>query len=159
MGGMQITATNDFAADVESVHAMLTDEDFLAQVCTASGAARHRVAATAERAAIERELPAPSVVRRFIGDTLTTLEVMEWQPPDADGSRSATLTGSVQGMPVAMNAAVSLRAGGRGAILRYDGDVTVQLPFVGRKLEEQAAPAMLEAIDVQQRVGDEWLAR
>ncbi|QLQ15904.1 MAG: DUF2505 domain-containing protein [Micropruina sp.] len=156
---MQITATNDFAADVESVHAMLTDEDFLAQVCVASGAARHRVAANADRAAIERDLPSPSSVKRFVGETLTTLEVMEWSPTSPDGSRMATLTGSVQGMPVSMNANVTLRPGGRGAVLRYDGTVEVHIPFLGKRLEEQAAPAMLEAIDVQQRVGDEWLAR
>ena len=35
---------------------------------------------------------------------------------------------------------------------------SIKVPFVGGKLEAQAAPALLEGFAVQQKVGDEWLA-
>ena len=48
--------------------------------------------------------------------------------------------------------------GGRGAVLSYDGELTVNIPFLGPGLAKQAAPLLLEALEIQQRVGDEYLA-
>lgn len=156
---MQINAVNDFAASPAEVHAMLTNETFLGEVCAAAGASDYRVAASSDLAAIERHLPAPSAVRRFVGDTLTTVEELRWQPPNADGGRLGTLTARVPGLPVTMSAAVALTAGGRGTLLTYTGDFSIAIPLLGRSLEAQAAPEMLRVLDIQQVVGDTWLAR
>ena len=52
-----------------------------------------------------------------------------------------------------------LRRGGRGTLVDFTGDFSIKVPFLGGKLEAQAAPALLESFAVQQKVGDEWLAR
>lgn len=155
---MQINALNDFAGSPEQVFALLTDEDFLGDVCAATGTISHRVAHHDLRTAIERSIPAPSAVRRFVGDTLTTVEVMEWQPAAPDGSRAARLTASVPGLPVTVAAEVKLGPGGRGTLVSYDGTFSVNIPLLGRKLEEQSAPAMLDVLTAQQRLGNERLA-
>lgn len=157
MDGMQIDAVNDFAADPAAVFAMLTDEEFLTEVCVASGALDFRVASTNGRTAVERTLNAPSAVQRFVGQQLTITEVTQWGDAAPDGSRSAALSATVAGMPVSMAADVDLRPGGRGTLLTYAGRLTIAIPLFGRKLEEQAAPALLEGLGVQQRVGDQRL--
>jgi len=50
-----------------------------------------------------------------------------------------------------------LTAGGSGTRVDYSGDLSVNIPFIGKKLEQSAAPAVLDGIGLQQRVGTDWL--
>ncbi len=159
MAGMQIEAHNDFAADPTTTHAMLTDPAFLSAVCVSSGDLSHRVDAVADHSAVERRLPAPSSVRKFLGETLTLVQDIHWHAPSANGARTGTLDLTVKGMPAKADVAIDLRPGGRGTVVDFTGEFAIRVPFVGSKLEAQAAPALLEGFAVQQRVGDEWLAR
>ena len=158
MARMQIEAHNDFAADPVTTHAMLTDPAFLAAVCVESGDVSHRVSATPDHSAVERTMRTPSVVQRFLGDTLTLLQDIRWNAPAADGSRTGTLDLTVKGMPAKADVTIALRPGGRGTLVDFTGDFSIKVPFLGGKLEAQAAPALLEGFAVQQKVGDEWLA-
>ncbi|MFT3861204.1 DUF2505 domain-containing protein [Micropruina sp.] len=156
---MQIEARNEFAADPFATHAMLTDPVFLARVCIESGDLDHRVDAVAAHSAVHRTMRTPGSVQKFLGDTLTLLQDVRWNGPAADGARTGTLQLTVQGMPASAEAAIDLHPGGRGTVVNVSGDFTIKIPFVGSKLEAQAAPALLEGFAVQQRVGDNWLAR
>jgi Protein of unknown function (DUF2505) len=40
-----------------------------------------------------------------------------------------------------------------------EGELKVNIPLLGRKLEESSAPAVLAGFRTQQQVGDRWLAR
>ena len=100
----------------------------------------------------------PSVVQRFLGDTLTLLQDIRWNAPAADGSRTGTLDLTVKGMPAKADVTIALRPGGRGTLVDFTGDFSIKVPFLGGKLEAQAAPALLEGFAVQRKVGDEWLA-
>ena len=159
MAGMQIQARNDFAADAFATHAMLTDPVYLTEVCVASGDVSYRVDSVAEHSAVEREMVSPSAVRKFLGETLTLLQDVRWHEAAADGARTGALELTVKGMPAKADVAIELRPGGRGTVVDFTGDFTIKLPFLGAKLESQAAPALLAGFDVQQRVGDDWLAR
>jgi hypothetical protein len=122
MDGMEIHATNDFAASVPTVFAMLTDRVFLRAVCLATDPLEHEVWVDGLRTATRRVMPTPSVVSRLAGT-------------------------------------VTLLPGGRGSVLTYAGELTVRIPVLGPGLAKQAAPLLLEALEIQQRVGDEFLAR
>lgn len=89
---MKITARQTYPADPIAVHAMLTDEAFLARAASELGAVEHKVAATASRSALAAALPSPSEIRRFIGDTLRIVMDTTWSDAAADGSRSGVLT-------------------------------------------------------------------
>ncbi len=159
MASMQIQARNDFAADAFATHTMLTDPAFLTEVCVASGDVSHRVDAVPQHSAVERQMVTPSAVKKFLGETLTLLQDIRWHPPAANGARTGTLELNVKGMPAKAMVAIDLRPGGRGTLVDFAGDFTIKLPFVGSKLEGQAAPALLAGFTVQQQVGDSWLAR
>jgi len=158
MARMQIQARNDFAADASTSHAMLTDPEFLAAVCVASGDVEHRVDAVAQHSAVERRMATPSAVRALLGETLTLLQDIRWDPARPDGSRTGELVLTVKGMPARAEVAIDLRPGGRGTLVDFAGDFTINVPILGRKLEAQAVPALLAGFDVQQRVGDDWLS-
>lgn len=159
MARMQIQARNDFAADAFATHAMLTDPDFLTEVCVASGDVWYRVDAVPQHSAVERRMLSPSAVKKFLGDTLTLLQDIRWSPPGADGARTGTLKLTVKGMPAVADVAIDLHPGGRGTVVDFTGDFTIKLPLFGAKMESQAAPSLLKGFSVQQQVGDRWLSR
>ena len=158
MARMEIHATNDFAAPVETVFAMLTDRVFLRAVCLATDPIGHEVSVEGLRTSTRRVMPTPSVVKRFAGPSMTIIDDINWDAAQVAGVRRGQTLVSVEGMPADVVGTVTLAPGGRGSVLTYNGELTVRVPVLGPGLAKQAAPALLEALDVQQRVGDEWLA-
>ena len=157
MGTMQLTAQQDFAAQPSQVAAMLTDRAFLEKVCLASEAQEYSVTVDGTHTTVSRTLPAPSSITKFTGSTITIREDLVWSQAGSDGSRTASLTLTVPGLPVEMLGTARLAAGGKGTRVDYSGDLSVNIPFVGKKLEQSAAPAVLDGIALQQRIGDQWL--
>lgn len=155
---MEIHATNDFAAPVPEVFAMLTDRVFLRAVCLATSPLEHDVVVDGLRTATRRVMPTPSVVSRLAGPTMTVVDQITWETADGGAGRAGATLVTVEGMPVELIGAVTLLPGGRGSLLSYSGELSVRIPVIGPGLAKQAAPALLEALEVQQRVGDEYLA-
>lgn len=159
MTAMDIHATNDFAAPVARVFAMLTDPVFLRATCLASEPLDHDVVVAGLHTMTRRVLATPSAVRRFAGPTMTVVDEITWQPGPDDQARQGAARITVEGLPAELVGTARLEAGGHGAVLSYDGDLQVAVPILGPGLARQAAPLLLEALAVQQRVGDEFLAR
>ena len=155
---MEIHATNDFAAPVETVFAMLTDRVFLRAVCMATDPVEHDVSVEGLHTSTRRVMPSPSVVKRLAGPTMAIVDDITWEASPVDGVRSGKTLVTVEGMPADVVGTVTLAPGGRGSLLTYLGELTVRVPVLGPGLARQAAPAVMEALDVQQRVGDEFLA-
>lgn len=155
---MDISTTADFAADPVAVFSMLTDRAYLEEVARASGATRQQVSVVDQTTRSEYDLPNPPELAKFAGSTLTVIQEIAWGPATDDGSRTGTLSLKVPGQPVSMPGTVTLAPGGRGTQVKVDGDLTVKIPLLGKKLEKAAAPAILEGIGMQQTVGDKWLA-
>lgn len=155
---MEIRSQSQFAATPQQVFAMLTDEAYLTEVCRASQATSHQVAVEGTTTRTRRELAAPAAAAKFTGPTLTVSEEIAWGPEQADGSRIGELALTVAGQPVTMKGQVHLSPAGEGTVVDVVGDLKVNVPLVGRKLEQSAAPAIAEGIEVQQHVGNRWLA-
>jgi hypothetical protein len=159
MDGMEIHATNDFAASVPTVFAMLTDRVFLRAVCLATDPLEHEVWVDGLRTATRRVMPTPSVVSRLAGPKMAVVDEITWSPDGNGDGRSGAAHITVEGMPAELVGTVTLLPGGRGSVLTYAGELTVRIPVLGPGLAKQAAPLLLEALEIQQRVGDEFLAR
>lgn len=156
---MEISSRNEFAATPDAVATMLTSKDFLEAVCAASGAVSHDVTVDGTHTVARRVLDAPEQAQRFTGAQITIIEDVHWSAPAADGSRTGTLELEVPKLPVQMGGTASLKPGGKGTIVEYHGDLKINIPFLGKKLEAQAAPVVAEALGIQQRIGDDWLAQ
>ena len=154
---MQIHASNDFAAPSDAVFAMLTDRVFLRANALATEPLEHEVSVDGLTTTTRRVMPSPSVVARFTGPTLVVVDEIRWDPPNGSVCTGvATIT--VEGMPAGLVGTVRLSPGGRGTVLDYAGELTVDVPLLGPSLAKQAAPVLLEALATQQQVGDAYLA-
>jgi hypothetical protein len=155
---MDISTGLEFAATPEEVYAMLIDKAYLEEVCVASQSVSYDVAVTAPSTRTSRTLPAPESAARFTGSTLTVVEEVQWAEAGGDGSRTGTMTMTVTGQPVRLTGQLRIAPGGRGTTVALTGELKVNVPLLGRKLEESSAPAVLAGFRTQQQVGDRWLA-
>lgn len=155
---MDISTDLDFAADPAAVHAMMLDRGYQEQVCVDSESRRWEVEITPPRTWTSRTLEAPDSAARFTGPELTILEETTWGDAAPDGSREASLVLTVERQPVALRGTLRLAPGGRGTTVRLTGELKVNVPLLGRKLEQAAAPAVLAGFRTQQQAGDRWLA-
>ena len=106
-----------------------------------------------------RTLAAPESAARFTGAELTVNDEIAWGEASAGGARAADLTMTVLGQPVTLKGRLELAPGGRGTVVDLTGELKVAIPFLGKKLEQAAAPAVMAGFRTQQRVGDSWLTR
>jgi hypothetical protein len=136
----------------------MLDRDFLLQVCEASEASAYDVSVTGDKTRTSRTLKAPAAAARFTGPDLNVVEEISWGPDHGDGSRAGALKLTIPGQPVVLNGKLALGAGGPGTRVQLTGELKVNIPFVGKKMEDSAAPAVLAGFRVQQKVGDRWLA-
>ncbi len=157
---MDISIRHHFAADPATVHAMMVDPEWLGEVALRSGATSHGVEVDGTGTVLHLDLPAPSLAAKFVGPTLSMDQHLHWSDAAADGSRTGTMRVVVQGAPADIAGEASLRPTGDGTTsVGFEGHITINVPFLGRKLEQQAEPYVLEALNQQQIVGNEWLAR
>ncbi|MBO0813114.1 MAG: DUF2505 domain-containing protein [Microlunatus sp.] len=155
---MNIDTRAEFAAPPDKVFAMLTDKAFREQVCVQSQARTYEVIVEGNTVKTSRDLPAPDQARPFTGETLTVVEDVVWAEAGGDGSRTAAVTLKVPGQPVSFNGRYRLAPGGPGSTLTFTGELKVNVPLLGRKLEEAAAPALMAEFSTQEKVAVDWLA-
>lgn len=154
---MQIHASNDFAATPEQVYAMLTDRVFLRANALASDPLDHDVDVEGPVTRTRRVLHTPSVAARLAGPRMAIIDQITWSPAEADVRTGQALV-EVEGLPAKLVGTVRLAPGGRGTLLTYEGEFGVDVPLLGPSLARQAAPLLLEALELQQKVGDQYLA-
>ena len=159
MGRMDITTRLEFAAAPPEVYAMLTDAQYLDEVCRATESTSYDVDVEGSTTRTTRSFPAPDAVARFVGGTLTVSEQTVWGAAGPDGARTGDLEMTVKGQPVSMKGRLSLAPGGAGTVVQLTGDLKVSIPLLGKKLEQSSAPAVLAGFGKQQEVGSRWLAR
>jgi hypothetical protein len=148
---MKLKETFRYPAGVKDVFALMSDDAFRTKAAEDSNG--RDVSTTVEKDGDEtvvtlvRTQPAtssavPDFVKKLIGDTVTIKQVERWKAPDADGNRTATVTMKVAGKPAGFNGKATLKADGKGAEFVVSGDVKVDVPFVGRKVEPLIAKAV-----------------
>ncbi len=161
---MDMTETLTYGADPTTVFAMLCDQQWREQVCTALHAldtsvtiekSGHRVTVTTRRTLAAQ---VPDAVRTFTGDRITLTQVEQWSAPHSDGSRTADLQVTVAGQPAGMKGDITLSATGSGSTEVVRGDVKVNVPFVGKKIEPQIVEVFRAAIVKEGELGRAHLA-
>ncbi|MGD7706634.1 DUF2505 domain-containing protein [Microlunatus sp. Y2014] len=155
---MDISSRAEFAADPARVFEMLTTKEFLDEVCVAGHAREYECSVSGSTTTSRRVLPAPDSASKFTGPTLTVVEEITWGDARPDGGRTGQVKLTVPGQPVNLSGTVELAPGGPGSTIDLKADLKVNIPLLGKKLEQSAAPAILAGFDVQQQVGQRWLA-
>jgi uncharacterized protein YndB with AHSA1/START domain len=159
IAAMEIRTTLNFPADPETVFTMMTDPGFLEEVSAESGARDCRATVEGRRTISHRTVDAPVQAAKFIGPDIVIVEELNWGEARPDGTRSAVMTLTSPGQPMRMNGHVDLQSEGDGTVVTVSGELTIQVPFVGKKMEQLAAPAIIEGIRAEERVGLRRLSR
>lgn len=154
---MDIEARAEYPADPSSVFALLTNRDFLEQVCQQTHAREQQISVDGGAVMINRTLPAPDQARPFTGETLTVIEEVSWSEAAADGSRTGSVSMTVPGQPVTFRGTYQLADMGGRTSMTLSGNLTVNVPLMGKKLEQAAEPAVLQAFRAQEELGADWL--
>lgn len=155
---MDIESRANYPADPGAVFALLTNRAFLEQVCERTHAREQEVTVDGTNVWISRTLPAPDQARPFTGETLTVVEEVAWSEPQPDGSRSGNVSMTVPGQPVTFRGTYRLLAqGDQQTTLTLNGELKVNVPLLGKKMEQAAEPAVLQSFHTQQELATDWL--
>lgn len=163
---MKFTHRHTFAADAETVIAMLASKDFSHHRAQASGSqeADAIVDGTVDQdftVSIRRIVPAtiiPEEFRSFVGSTLDVKYVEAWEPPGQE-SRIGTFVVDITGTPGRVTGALELTNTEDGSELFMAGDAKVSVPLFGHMIEKTVADAVLHAFKDELVAADEWLVR
>jgi Protein of unknown function (DUF2505) len=160
---MQLSVSTPSEATVEQSFAAHTERSVREQACRESGAVSweidiQRVGAGA-RVQVDRVLKpdVPDMVRSFVGDSITVRQIEEWGGPDETGTRNAKVQVIIVGQPASMTGTAVLAPSGGGSVETVEGDVKVNVPFIGKKFEPELVKVIAGALKIEQRAGLEWI--
>jgi hypothetical protein len=159
---MKLRESFSYPAGVEKVFALISDDAFRTK--TAEDSKARDVSTTVEQdggdtvVTLVRTQPAtsskvPDFVKKLIGDTVTIKQVERWTAPDADGNRTATITMKIAGKPAGFKGKATLKPASKGAEFTVAGDVKVDVPFVGKKVEPLIAKAIEASLHYDVKAG------
>ena len=100
----------------------------------------------------------PAAAKRFISPSTQVVLAEEWRRVGA-GRISGSLSVSAQGVPAGLTSTVVLEADGNQTNAVMKGDVKVQIPLLGRRLEAEAVKFAPELVKGERQTAEEFLAR
>jgi hypothetical protein len=161
---MRLHEQISYQAPVDEVFTMLCTQRFREQVCERTGALRYEVSVAAvgptATIRVSRAVPAdvPDLIKRFVGDEIEIVSTEIWTAPDAAANRTADLLIEIPGKPAQMRGSIRIEPVGAATVESVDGDISVNVPFVGGRIEGEIAKAIRAAIAEEADVGAAWLA-
>lgn len=162
---MALSATTTLPHSVDSVAAVLVNEDFQRHVSQLVGGTLESFTldgdvAGAFSATSVRTLPTtrlPEIARKFVGESLKVTQVESWDAPAADGSRQSNISLKISGAPVDVTAVQRLVTADGGTRVELEGAVTSSVPFLGSKIADAAEPMVAKALNLQAQQAQAWL--
>jgi hypothetical protein len=160
---MKLREENASDLTVEQTFEAHCEQAVREQACRESGALSWDVQITRDgdraRVQVERLMPpsVPDFVKKFVGDSIAVRQIEEWQPPDSDGARVASVKLTIKGQPASMLGTVTITPAGSGSVEVVEGDVKVAVPFIGKKIEPEIVKVIGSGVRVEQRVVVAWV--
>lgn len=156
---MRFQHTSTYAAPVDEVYAMLTDQAWREKVGTAQGVVSSDVTVSPEgegcRVVIDQVQDTaglPAIAKKIAGDTTRAVVTEVWASPT-----SGTIEIVAPGKPTKAVGTVALESDGTTTRHVIDLEVTVKVPLVGGKLEGLMADNIGRGLEVEEAVGAAWL--
>ena len=138
---MGFHATETYAADIDTVFALLCDPDVVTARFEAAGDTDIeiiRCEADGDEFVVEStrtvEVEVPGFAKKVLSPTNDMTQIERWQAPDDDGVRRGTMTVDVKGVPATTRGTYELRPTGEGTTHTVQGDMELKIPLIGRKL-------------------------
>ncbi|MCF6376760.1 DUF2505 domain-containing protein [Nocardioides KLBMP 9356] len=155
--GTRLTKELTYDATAEQVAAMLDDQAFREEVLQRQKVLRGSVSIEGDHVTVEQVRSAddiPSFARKFVGDEILIVQTEDWTSPT-----TADVRLTIPGKPGEAVGTMELVESGGTTTESVDLDLTVKIPLVGGKIEQLIVGIFSAALDVEQKVGREYLAR
>jgi uncharacterized Zn-binding protein involved in type VI secretion len=161
---MKLSEQSSSEATVEEAFAARCEQKVREQACRESHAISWDVSIVpaadgSVRIQVDRVMPpdVPDFIKKFLGATIQVRQVEEWGPTNSSGGRTANVKVTIKGQPASMVGKASLQPTEDGSTEIVEGDVKVNVPFLGKKIESEIASVIASALKIEQRVGLEWI--
>ena len=163
---MRFRHVNSYAASPAEVHAMLATREFREEVCARQHALEHSVDITSDDGTTTVVITqsqamdgAPAVARKIVGSSVQIVQREVWQGGAGDASGlTADFAMEIPGKPGHLRGQVTLEEQGDGTCDEvFTGEVKVNVPLVGGKLEGFIADILTRALRREGQVGVTWL--
>lgn len=101
----------------------------------------------------------PDIAKKVIKGEVSVHVTHSWGAPDASGSRRADTQVKISSAPVSATSAQNLHARGEQETLStVRGEVNVNIPLIGKKIQTAAEPYMRKFVDLQAREVSAWIS-
>lgn len=161
---MKFHESFDYPADADAVYGLLTDARFREDSTISGGGKDVKVTVEPEgegaTVTVVRTMPndrMPDAMKKLAGETVTIKQVERWGAPDANGGRKANIKLSIIGQPAGMEGTASITPDGKASAFSVSGDVKVNVPFLGRKIEPMVAKAITASLRHEVKEGTKRL--
>jgi hypothetical protein len=155
---MKFRHVNAYSASPAEVRAMLTTPQFRDEVCTRQHAISHSVEISGDKVVITQAQAmdgAPAAARKLVGSSVQIVQRETWT--DAEHADFAM---EIPGKPGHLRGAISLvDKGADGCDEVFAGEVKVNVPLLGGKLEGFISDILTRALRREGEVGVTWLER
>lgn len=152
-------------ADPATVYAMVTNQDYVIEKNERTGGqnveANVEVAGDDVTIVVSRDLPAeiPGYAKKFVGEKISTVQTDNWTGAASDGTYAGTMNVTFGKAPMAVKGTFLIRADGDGSVLDVAGEAKASVPLVSGKLEGVVVEQFQRAVNKEEEVANEWLAR
>lgn len=152
----KLTQQLTYDAPAEAVAAMLDDQAFREEVLRRQKVLRGSATIDGDHVTIEQVRSSdqlPSFAAKLVGDEIVIVQKETWtSPTDCDVQLS------IPGKPGEAVGTMELVESGGTTTEKVDLVLSVRIPLVGGKIESLIAGLFKEALEIEHRVGVEWLA-
>ncbi len=162
---VKVRLEHDYAADVETVYALISDPGFIERKYVAIGGRDVAVdrseadgggCEVVTKRTISVDLP--GFAKKVLTPSQTAIQVERWEPATSSGERVCRYTVDAQGAPSRIEGVHRLVPTGSGCHHTIDIDAKINIPLIGGRLEKLAADQGSEDIAKQFAYTDEALA-
>jgi hypothetical protein len=162
---VKVRIEHDYASDVETVYALISDPGFVERKYVAIGGRDVAVdrsetddggCEVVTKRTISVDLP--GFARKVLTPSQTAIQVEHWAPATTSGERVCTYTVEAQGAPSRIEGVHKLTPSGTGCHHTIDIDAKISIPLIGGRLEKLAADQGREDIAKQFEYTDDELA-
>ncbi|MGN6475171.1 MAG: DUF2505 domain-containing protein [Mycobacteriales bacterium] len=162
---VKVRIEHDYAADVETVYALISDPGFIERKYVAIGGRDVAVdrsdtddggCEVVTKRTISVDLP--GFAKKVLTPSQTAVQVERWAAPTSNGERVCTYTVEAQGAPSRIEGVHKLAPTASGCHHTIDIDAKINIPLIGGKLEKLAADQGRDDIAKQFDYTDDELA-
>lgn len=160
MSAMMIHHQLKYDASPDEVYAMLSDPAFRNRVCGAMDVVSCDISIDKDDEGMSVRIDMvqhthgmPGFAKKIAGEQTRIIQSETWT-----AGEGADLDVRIPGKPGHVKGRITLTGDENSTVESFDGEVTVNIPLVGGKLEGLIERLFVDGMDTEQQVGVDWLA-